>query len=93
MNLYAVLLTGLFAGGVSYAAAPVGSPSGLVMRQRHHSTTGSRDTDGCVRAFVIPRRDIRWILPAGGDTVIELGILQPGRLDYSCGVVAAGHTA
>ena len=26
------------------------------------------------------------ILPANGDTVIDLGVLKPGRLDYSCGM-------
>jgi len=71
-----------------------GTPTSLIVR--------SRDADGCVRAFVIADRDIQRILPADGDTVIDLGILQPGRLDYSCGmgmytghltIVAAGETA
>ncbi|RSM62037.1 hypothetical protein DMB66_23030 [Actinoplanes sp. ATCC 53533] len=71
-----------------------GTPTTLIVR--------SRDADGCVRAFVIADRDIQRILPADGDTVIDLGVLKPGRLDYSCGmgmytghltIVAAGETA
>ena len=46
----------------------------------------SREADGCVRAFVIASRDIQRILPVDGDTVIDLGVLKPGRLDYSCGM-------
>lgn len=39
---------------------------------------------GCIRAFVI--RDEQKILPADGETRIDLGVLQPGRLDYACGM-------
>jgi hypothetical protein len=85
-------VTGAYRPGTIRVAA--GKPTSLIVR--------SRDADGCVRAFVIADRDIQRILPADGDTVIDLGILQPGRLDYSCGmgmytgrltIVAAGDTA
>ena len=46
----------------------------------------SQDATGCVRAFVIPSRGLQRILPVNGDTVIDLGVLSPGRLDYSCGM-------
>ena len=46
----------------------------------------SQDATGCVRAFVIPSRRLQRILPTDGDTVIDLGVLKPGRLDYSCGM-------
>jgi len=39
---------------------------------------------GCVRAFIL--RDKQYILPVNGDTRIDLGTLNPGRLDYSCGM-------
>ncbi|MEV4705426.1 sulfite exporter TauE/SafE family protein [Actinoplanes sp. NPDC049316] len=61
-----------------------GTPTRLVVR--------SRSADGCVRAFVIASRDIQRILPVDGDTVIDLGVLKPGRLDYSCGMgMYTGH--
>lgn len=40
---------------------------------------------GCIRAFVIASRDIPRILP-DNNTVIDPGVPQPGRLDYSCGM-------
>jgi sulfite exporter TauE/SafE len=53
-------------------------PTRLVVR--------SDDARGCVRAFVIASRDVQKILPVNGDTIIDLGVLQPGRLEYSCGM-------
>jgi sulfite exporter TauE/SafE len=55
-----------------------GIPTRLIVR--------SRDAEGCVRAFVIPSRNLQRILPVNGDTVVELGTLKPGRLNYSCGM-------
>jgi sulfite exporter TauE/SafE len=46
----------------------------------------SDDATGCVRAFVIPDRNLQEILPVDGDTVIDLGTLEPGTLHYSCGM-------
>lgn len=53
-----------------------GVPTTLVVR--------SENAQGCVRSFVI--RDEQKVLPVRGDTRIDLGVLQPGRLDYACGM-------
>ncbi len=55
-----------------------GVPTRLIVR--------SSDAEGCVRSFVIPSRDVERVLPVNGDTIIDLGTLRPGRLDYSCGM-------
>jgi plastocyanin domain-containing protein len=61
-----------------------GVPTRLIVR--------SEDANGCVRAFVIPSRDLQRILPVNGDTVIDLGVPKPGRLNYSCGMgMYTGH--
>ncbi|MEV4203110.1 sulfite exporter TauE/SafE family protein [Micromonospora globbae] len=53
-----------------------GMPTTLVMR--------SDGVVGCTRAFVIPSLDQQWTLPPVGDTRIDLGVLQPGNLHYTC---------
>jgi hypothetical protein len=53
-----------------------GLPTVLIVR--------SAKAQGCVRSFII--RDKQYILPINGDTSIDLGVLTPGRLDYSCGM-------
>ncbi|WP_043737277.1 MULTISPECIES: urease accessory protein UreH domain-containing protein [Nocardia] len=58
--------------------AAAGIPTTLVIK--------SDNASGCVRYLVIPDRDIEKILPASGETRIDLGVLQPGRLDYTCGM-------
>ena len=55
-----------------------GVPTTLIVR--------SDGAAGCVRSFIIPSRDEERVLPVNGDTRIDLGALQPGRLDYSCGM-------
>jgi plastocyanin domain-containing protein len=55
-----------------------GLPSTLVVR--------SQRAQGCVRSFVIPSRNKDWVLPVNGDTVIDLGVLKPGRVEFSCGI-------
>jgi len=57
-------------------AVKAGIPTTLVMR--------SQGNDGCTRAFVIPSLDKQWTLPENGDTRIDLGVLQPGKLRYTC---------
>jgi plastocyanin domain-containing protein len=65
-------------------AVQAGVPTRLVIR--------AQDAQGCVRAFVIPSLNKQWILPSDGDTAIDLGVLKPGRLDYSCGMgMYTGH--
>ena len=53
-----------------------GVPTTLVMR--------SDGVVGCTSAFVIPSLDKQWMLPPVGDTRIDLGVLQPGKLRYTC---------
>lgn len=56
--------------------ARAGVPTVLVL-----SSQGAR---GCVRSFQIPARNVEEVLPATGETRIDLGVLAPGRVDYSC---------
>ncbi|MEV6235745.1 sulfite exporter TauE/SafE family protein [Lentzea sp. NPDC051838] len=56
--------------------AKSGLPTTLVVK--------SDQAQGCIRSFVV--RDVQKVLPATGETRIELGVLQPGRLDYACGM-------
>lgn len=58
--------------------ARAGVPTTLVVR--------SDSAQGCIRALVIPSINAQKILPSSGETRIDLGVLQPGRLDYSCGM-------
>ncbi len=44
----------------------------------------SEDNYGCTRAFVIPSLNKQWTLPENGDTRIDLGVLKPGKLSYTC---------
>lgn len=53
-----------------------GVPTTLIVR--------SQRALGCVRAFVIPSLKLEKTLPPNGETVIDLGVLQPGRLRFSC---------
>lgn len=55
-----------------------GIPTTLIVR--------SDDARGCVRSFLIPSREVEEILPTSGETRIELGVLAPGTLRYSCGM-------
>lgn len=55
-----------------------GLPTTLVVR--------SDGAQGCIRSFTIPSRDVQEILPTHGDTPIDIGVLQPGQLDYACGM-------
>ena len=56
--------------------ATAGAPTTLLLK-----TAG---TEGCTRAFVVPSLRIQKILPATGETTIELGELPPGDLRFTC---------
>ncbi|BDT85568.1 MULTISPECIES: sulfite exporter TauE/SafE family protein [Nocardia] len=58
--------------------AVAGVPTTLVVK-----TSG---TQGCIRSMVFPSLGITTTLPTNGETRIDLGTLQPGRLDYTCGM-------
>ena len=66
----------------SYTPANVqvraGVPTTLIVR--------SDNVQGCVRSLLIPRRGVDEILPTQGETRIDLGVLEPGALHYSCGM-------
>lgn len=55
-----------------------GMPTTLIVR--------SDNARGCVRSFLIPDRNVDEVLPVDGDTRIDLGLLAPGALRYSCGM-------
>ncbi|NNH70580.1 hypothetical protein HLB23_12025 [Nocardia uniformis] len=68
--------TGSYGPGVIEATA--GLPTTLIIK--------SDNASGCVRHFVIPDRGIEQILPVRGEIRVDLGVLEPGRLDYTCGM-------
>lgn len=69
-------LNGGYAPNLQIATA--GLPTELIIE--------TRGTQGCTRAFVIPAFGVQATLPEDGDTVIALGDLPAGRLDYTCGM-------
>jgi sulfite exporter TauE/SafE len=72
------------AAGRGYRPALVTARSGVrtVLVVRTH---GNR---GCTRAFTIPSKGLERVLPETGDTRLDLGTPQPGRLRFTC---ASGH--
>lgn len=68
------------AGSTAYTPENVqvksGVPTELVIQ--------SKGAQGCIRAFVIPSLEIERTLPISGETRIDLGVLEAGRVDYSC---------
>lgn len=46
----------------------------------------SEEARGCVNSFTIADLGVQEILPASGETRIELGALPPGTLAYACGM-------
>lgn len=55
--------------------------------QAGRSTTVTLVTDGtrgCTRGFVVPSLGIEVLLPETGRTDVDLGVLEPGRLDFTC---------
>ena len=49
-------------------------------------------TRGCTRGFVVPSLGIEKILPETGRTEVDLGVLEPGRLDFTCSMGMYGGT-
>ena len=43
-------------------------------------------TRGCTRAFVIPSLGVERVLPESGEVLVDVGVLSPGTLDYTCGM-------
>ncbi|MGR6319416.1 sulfite exporter TauE/SafE family protein [Micromonospora soli] len=59
-------------------AVAAGVPTTLVVR--------SQNNHGCTRALVVSGLERQWMLPESGETRIDLGVLQPGVLSYTCGM-------
>ena len=57
-------------------AIKAGLPTTLIFR--------SQNAQGCVAALVIPSLGVQTVLPANGDSKLDLGTPKPGRIDYSC---------
>jgi hypothetical protein len=68
-------------------AIHAGLPTTLVLRARHAT--------GCIRTVVIAGRNGEWVLPADGDTRVDLGVPAHGVVRYSCvmGMYSARLTA
>ena len=49
-------------------------------------------TRGCTRGFVVPSLGIEEVLPETGRTEIDLGVLEPGRLEFTCSMGMYGGT-
>lgn len=73
-----VVITASTAYHPSTVQVRAGVPTTLVVR--------SENAQGCLRSFLIPSRNVQAILPAQGESRIELGTLRPGQLDYACGM-------
>ncbi|WP_137990797.1 sulfite exporter TauE/SafE family protein [Streptomyces vilmorinianum] len=56
--------------------AKAGVPTTLVLR--------GKDSGGCARAFTIPELGVQEIVERNGDTEIDLGTRDPGKLLFSC---------
>lgn len=66
----------------SYAPTAITATAGT----RTKLVVATRGTNGCVRSFVLPDRDVQEILPVTGETVIDLGSPKPGTLAFTCGM-------
>ena len=62
----------------SYSPANIALRAGIPTTLVVHSDGAS----GCITAFIIKGK--QWILPETGDTPIDLGVLQPGQIDFTC---------
>ena len=62
------------------------SPSSLIAEANAPTTLLLRtaNTNGCTRAFVIPDLGVQEILPATGETALNLGTRPAGLLRYTC---------
>src|SRR5438552_1154847 len=79
-----VTLTGGRQQAVLTASPGSYSPANIALRAGVPTTlvVHSDGASGCITAFIIQGR--QWILPETGDTPIDLGVLQPGQIDFTC---------
>jgi len=64
----------------SYSPARVRAKAGVPTRL----TLRTNGTEGCTRGFAVPAAGFETALPETGDTILELGELPPGRINYTC---------
>jgi sulfite exporter TauE/SafE len=64
----------------SYSPSRVRATAGLLTRL----TLRTDGTRGCTRGFVVPAANFEMPLPETGDTVLDLGKLAAGRINYTC---------
>lgn len=64
----------------SYSPSRVGARAGVPAVL----TIETNGTNGCTRAFVIPSMGLQKLLPETGETVVDLGTLEPGELQFTC---------
>jgi sulfite exporter TauE/SafE len=69
-------------GKTSYTPSRVAVRAGIPTRL----TLRTKDIRGCTSGIVIPSAGIERSLPPTGDTVVDLGKLSPGRIDYTCSI-------
>ena len=79
-----VTLTGGRQQAVLTASPGSYSPANIALRAGVPTTlvVHSDGASGCITAFIIQGK--QWILPETGDTPIDLGVLQPGQIDFTC---------
>lgn len=64
------------------------SPSNVVAQPGIPTTLTFRTdkTEGCTRALLMDAFDVERVLPATGDTLVDVGELEPGTYTYTCGM-------
>lgn len=72
--------------GVITVTAGRYSPANLALKSGFPTTLifRSQDAFGCVAALEVPSVGVQAVLPATGDTPIDLGVIKAGQIDYSC---------
>ncbi len=66
----------------AYTPRSIAAKSGLPTTLMLHTL----NTRGCGTYFVVPSKDVQQLLPATGDTPIDIGVLTPGTVEFTCGM-------
>lgn len=64
----------------SYSPSKISAKPGI----KTTLTVNTDNTTGCTRSMVIPSLGIQKLLPVTGDTKIELGTMQSGKIRFTC---------
>lgn len=68
------------------------APKTVQAGRRTVVTLVTNGTRGCTRGFVVPSLGIEQLLPKTGRTELDLGVLKPGRLEFTCSMGMYGGT-